>query len=124
MKKLYYKKLFLLLLCGTLSNAMCWGGKKTKHVKSTQTTMELSKTTLIDLIQTSNLEGIKKFTASGGAGFIDVEACNLAKTKFEATKTNNPAQFSMNNQFLVMVMVQALAPQEVKQQLGLPTSAT
>lgn len=65
------------------------------------------------------MAGVRTFTQNGGIQYIDEEACNLAKSKFDATRVNNPAQFSTCNEFLVMVMVQAFAPEDIKKKLGL-----
>lgn len=72
------------------------------------------------LIEKSDIAGVRTFTQSSNVVCIDEEACKAAKIKFENTKISNPSQFATCNEFLVMVMVQALAPDQVKEKLGLP----
>lgn len=119
-------KKILMLLTGIsiVSNPMCFRKAKSKKAERTaqskEPELDLSKDLLMQLINRSDLNGIRTFTQKGGVKFIDEEACTLAQTKFEATGVKDPAQWSKCNEFLVKVMVQALAPSEVKQQLGLP----
>lgn len=107
------KVLIALLFTSSLSYSMCCccRGSKTKPQ------IQSPKAQLMQLIEKSDVAGVRTFTQSDKVVFIDEEAVNAAKAKFEATKTSDPAQFSTNNQFLVMILVQALAPDEVKQKL-------
>lgn len=101
----------LLLLTGTLSIPCALEQKQTPKPLS-------PKAQLMHIINSSDLPGIKAFTLNGGGQFIDEEAIRTAQAKFESA--NRPAQLASSNEFLVMILVQALAPQEVKAKLGLP----
>lgn len=114
------KKILILLICVNYMNYSmhCCRGQKPKP--EWVQNQKKAHNRLKQLIEKSDLAGVRTFTQTSDVQYIDTEACKLAKAKFEATGVNNPAEFATCNEFLVMVMVQALAPKEVKQQLGLP----
>lgn len=111
MKNLTLKLFILFITITTISYPMCCAKRDTKKVAP--------KAHLMQLINNSDLAGVRTFTQTKDVQYIDKEACTLAKTKFEATGIKSPP-FSSCNEFLIMVLVQALAPQEIKEQLGLP----
>lgn len=80
---------------------------------------------LMALIAKSDLDGVRFFTQHGGTSFIDEEAITAAKNKFETvhkpSQTNN-LDYCTSNEFCIMIMVQGLAPNNVREKLGLPTS--
>lgn len=108
------KILIALLFTNTLSDSMCCRGSKPKPQ------IQSPKAQLMHLIEKSDIAGIRSFTQSDKVVCIDEDACKAAKIKFDATGIKNPAQFATCNEFLVMTLVQALAPAEVKEKLGLP----
>ena len=108
------KILIALLFTNTLSYSMCCRGSKPKPQ------MQNPKAQLMRLIEKSDIAGIRSFTQSDNVACIDEEACKAAKIKFENTKISNPSEFATCNEFLVMTLVQALAPDQVKEKLGLP----
>lgn len=111
------KIIVLLLACSTYSHPLCC----TKSQKSSPETSPFSKEQLIMLIKNSDLEGIKRFTQNKqGAACIDEDACRYAAKKFEATGISDQNRFSHCKEFLVMVTVQAMAPESVKEKLGIP----
>lgn len=121
MKNLHLTLFMLFINISTLNYPMCCCCRKEQKQVEQHNTIS-PKSQLMQLITNADLEGIRIFTQDGGIPYIDEEACNLAKSKFKATQVNNPAQFSTCNEFLVMAMVQAFAPNDVKKKLGLPVS--
>lgn len=110
------KILIALLFTSSLSYSMCCCCRVSKPKPQTQN----PKAQLIHLIKASDLSGVKKFAHNGGAQFIDENACTIAQQKFQNTGVSDPSQIYLCNEFLVMIMVQALAPDQVKEKLGLP----
>lgn len=74
----------------------------------------------MQLIEKSDVAGIRSFTQSDKVVYIDEETCKAAKIKFDSTGIKNPAQFATCNEFLIMILIQSLAPNHVKEKLGLP----
>lgn len=73
----------------------------------------------------SDLAGVRSFTQTDGVSCIDEEVIDAAKNRFDKN-IHNPHQatdkkFFTSNEFCIMILVQASAPNEIKEKLGLPT---
>lgn len=84
-----------------------------------------NKKNLLDLIKKSDLAGVRSFTQTDGVSCIDEEVIDAAKNRFDKN-IHNPHQatdkkFFTSNEFCIMILVQASAPNEIKEKLGLPT---
>lgn len=110
------KIFFLLIGMNISSNPMCCGPRK-KDKPHIQNGTISPKAKLMQLIKNADLAGVRNFTLTENCNCIDEEACIFAKTKFRETGITNPAQWAQCSQFNVMVLVQAMAPEEVKKKV-------